>query len=177
MRRVAQSISYEIRISIFFLCVIVLIRGFRFVTFCCVGKMWTLGLLFPVFLLWFVTILAETNRAPFDFAEGESELVSGFNVEYASGSFAYIFIAEYSNILIIRVLTSFMFFPCGDLGAVAPLLRVISSGVVAIAVVWARAALPRMRYDRLIIITWKSFLPFSLGLLFFSYRVISFAGQ
>ena len=110
-------------------------------------------IIFPIFLLWVVTVLAETNRAPFDFAEGESELVSGFNVEYASGSFAFIFMAEYSNILIIRVLRAFMFTPRGDLGVVAPLLRVLGGGVVAVLVVWARAALPRMRYDQLMILT------------------------
>ena len=74
-------------------------------------------------------------------------------MEYASGSFAYIFMAEYSNILVMRVLRASIFFPCGDLGVVGPVFRVLGAGVIAVMVVWARAALPRMRYDRLIILT------------------------
>lgn len=166
MRGVAQSISYEIRISIFVLCCFILLGGFSFFSFLSSFKVWSFFLFPPLFFLWVVTVLAETNRAPFDFAEGESELVSGFNVEYAAGSFAFIFMAEYANILIMGVLRACIFFPRGDTGGLSPIVNIAFSGALAVLVVWARAVLPRMRYDRLIILTWKSFLPFSLGLLY-----------
>jgi len=109
MRRIAQTISYEIRMAIFFLCGILLIRGLRFQSFVYVGKAWLLFLLPSLFFVWVVTLLAETNRTPFDFAEGESELVSGFNIEYAAGPFAFIFMAEYTNILAMRAFTGAIF--------------------------------------------------------------------
>ena len=110
----------------------------------------------PLASVWFVTMLAETNRAPFDFAEGESELVSGFNVEYGGGKFAFIFMAEYTRILIMRVFTAVMFF-----SFVIALARVGLARLVLIV----RATLPRYRYDQLMMLTWKRFLPFSLALL------------
>jgi NADH-ubiquinone oxidoreductase chain 1 len=73
------------------------------------NKIWFLFFFFPISLIWVVSILAETNRTPFDFAEGESELVSGFNVEYGAGGFALIFLAEYARILFIRILFSLIF--------------------------------------------------------------------
>jgi len=76
---------------------------------------WIFFLSFPVSFVWVITTLAETNRSPFDFAEGESELVSGFNIEYGAGGFALIFIAEYGSILVMRVLTSAIFYGCGNI--------------------------------------------------------------
>lgn len=95
--------------ALFFLCCLLLLGGTSFNFFVYFGKVWLLILVPPLFLVWVVTVLAETNRSPFDFAEGESELVSGFNVEYAAGPFAFIFMAEYRNILAIRVLTGAIF--------------------------------------------------------------------
>ena len=109
MRSVAQTISYEIRMAIFFLCGLLIIGGVRFFSFLFNGKVWLAVCLPRLFLVWLVTVLAETNRAPFDFAEGESELVSGFNIEYSSGLFAFIFIAEYARILALRVLRILLF--------------------------------------------------------------------
>lgn len=98
-------------------------------------------------------MLAETNRSPFDFAEGESELVSGFNVEYAAGPFAFIFIAEYTNILVISALTGAIFRSFIYCWAFSPLINSIIFMLVAVVIIWVRAALPRIRYDRLMMLT------------------------
>lgn len=100
---------------------------------------------FPLALLWFVSTLAETNRTPFDFAEGESELVSGFNTEYSRGGFALIFMAEYSRILFIRALTS-IFFLGGFLSSPLFYVKIMA---VSFCFVWVRGTLPRFRYDKL----------------------------
>ena len=98
IRAVAQTISYEVSIALILLIPLILIHSLALHKFA-QAQIWFMLILFPTLLLWFITTLAETNRAPFDFAEGESELVSGFNVEYGSGGFALLFVAEYLNIL------------------------------------------------------------------------------
>ena len=153
IRRVAQTISYEIRMAIFFIRALVLLGGVNFQRFIFLGKMWLAVLLPPLFFVWLVTVLAETNRAPFDFAEGESEIVSGFNIEYAAGPFAFIFMAEYANILAIRALRGAVFTPLLFFWALSPLLNVLVFAFVFVFVVWSRASLPRIRYDFLIILT------------------------
>lgn len=105
---------------------------------------------FPLFITWFTTTLAETNRTPFDFAEGESELVSGFNVEYRAGRFALIFIAEYARILIICIFTARFFRGVIPLTDFTLTLKTL---LLAFLFIWVRATLPRMRYDRLIALT------------------------
>jgi len=109
----------------------------------------------------FVSALAETNRTPFDFAEGESELVSGFNVEYGRVGFALIFIAEYARILFMGTVLRLIFFSA-NVGLGILYLHV---GALVAAWVWARTTFPRYRYDKLIRLTWKIFLPVSLLLL------------
>lgn len=107
----------------------------------------------PVSLIWLVTSLAETNRAPFDFAEGESELVSGFNVEYRGGGFALIFMAEYASILLMS-LVSVVFFFGGSFGfLLGDVFFLLKGVVVAVFFLWVRGSLPRMRYDRLMGLT------------------------
>jgi len=120
---------------------------------------WLALVAFPLFLLWFVSTLAETNRTPFDFAEGESELVSGFNTEYRRGGFALIFMAEYSRILFMRALTS-IFFLGGYLSRPFFYLKLMA---VRFCFVWVRGTLPRFRYDKLIYLAWKRFLPVALN--------------
>lgn len=102
--------------------------------------------MFPLSLVWFASCLAETNRTPFDFAEGESELVSGFNTEYRSGGFALIFMAEYASILFIRSLFSILFLG-GSLIRVGFYLKLV---LVSFIFIWVRGTLPRLRYDKLI---------------------------
>lgn len=114
--------------------------------------------IFPVSIVWFLVSLAETNRAPFDFAEGESELVSGFNIEYGGGGFSIIFIAEYSMILFISILYRLIF-----LGrSIFYFSFYIKFIIIVFIFIWVRGTFPRFRYDKLIYLAWKSFLPYSL---------------
>lgn len=110
MRAVAQTISYEVSLSLILMCFVYLVLRMNLLDFMKFQRfIWFLFLCFPLCLIWLISGLAETNRTPFDFAEGESELVSGFNVEYRRGGFAFIFLAEYSNILFIRIICSILF--------------------------------------------------------------------
>lgn len=106
-----------------------------------------------LFFCWFVTLLAETGRTPFDFVEGESELVSGFNVEYGGGNFAFIFIAEYINILVVSAFTAAIFFSGGGQGVLGQGSLEFISLRLAVLFVVVRATLPRIRYDQLIMLT------------------------
>ncbi len=110
LRSIAQTISYEVRLALILLSFLFLIISLNILDFIKYQEyIWFFYLFFPLCLIWIVSGLAETNRTPFDFAEGESELVSGFNVEYRSGGFAIIFLAEYGNILFIRIICVFIF--------------------------------------------------------------------
>lgn len=164
LRAVAQTISYEVRLALVLLSFIFLVGNYNFLRFNLLQDyVWFLVIRFPLGLVWFASSLAETNRTPFDFAEGESELVSGFNVEYRSGGFALIFLAEYARILFMRILFVVIF-----LGRdIYSVLFFIKLAVVSFIFIWVRGTLPRFRYDKLIYLAWKSFLPFSLNYLFF----------
>lgn len=166
VRAVAQRISYEVRMSLILLSCLVL--GGR-LSLRLIMKyqvfVWIFFVNFFIMLIWFVSCVAETHRAPFDFAEGESELVSGFNVEYGGVGFAVLFIAEYSNILFISVLVVGLFF-----GGII-FVRGFGIGLclfvrlVAWLFIWVRARYPRYRYDLLIYLIWKSYLPRVLSIL------------
>nr|YP_009440573.1 NADH dehydrogenase subunit 1 [Erpobdella japonica]ATG87476.1 NADH dehydrogenase subunit 1 [Erpobdella japonica] len=163
LRGVAQTISYEISMSLILLSALLLLTSMDMnmmttSTFTPVALM-----MIPVAIIWFITNLAETNRAPFDFAEGESELVSGFNVEYGSSMFALIFMAEYCNILFMSLLTSVVFY--SFYMKFMSLTLIISTIIISSVFIWVRASFPRMRYDSLMMLTWKSFLPFSICML------------
>nr|QHD47912.1 NADH dehydrogenase subunit 1 [Etrocorema hochii] len=162
LRAVAQTISYEVSLALILLSFVFLIDGY------CLGMMyfyqnyiWFVVLALPLMLSWFASCLAETNRTPFDFAEGESELVSGFNVEYSSGGFAFIFLGEYASILFMSMLFSLMFFG----GNVESGFFFIEVAFVAFLFIWVRGTLPRFRYDKLMYLAWSSFLPLSLNYL------------
>nr|UJG45292.1 NADH dehydrogenase subunit 1 [Beris vallata] len=160
LRAVAQTISYEVSLILVLLSFIIMIGGFNFFFFFLYQKfIWFMVLSFPLALIWFVSSLAETNRTPFDFAEGESELVSGFNVEYSSGGFALIFLAEYSSILFMSMLFSLIFLG-GNLNSILFILELV---FISFMFIWVRGTLPRYRYDKLMYLAWKSFLPLSLN--------------
>nr|BDQ43535.1 NADH dehydrogenase subunit 1 [Metaphire californica] len=159
LRGVAQTISYEVSMSLILLSALMLVMTMDFTKMTMYS--WILMMLIPVTVTWFITNLAETNRTPFDFAEGESELVSGFNVEYSSGLFAMIFMAEYMNILAMSLFTSIVFMSMPNM-SMSDMLLLVKTMFIAMLFVWVRATFPRMRYDHLMNLTWKSFLPLSL---------------
>nr|YP_010868916.1 NADH dehydrogenase subunit 1 [Hilara brevispina]WGU46332.1 NADH dehydrogenase subunit 1 [Hilara brevispina] len=164
LRAVAQTISYEVSLALILLSFIFLIGGFNMMDFMIYqNNLWFLVILFPMALVWFATCLAETNRTPFDFAEGESELVSGFNVEYSSGGFALIFLAEYASILFMSLLFSVIFLG----GNIYDLTFYLKVTFISFLFIWVRGTLPRFRYDKLMYLAWKCFLPFSLNYLMF----------
>nr|YP_011015287.1 NADH dehydrogenase subunit 1 [Athousius wudanganus]UBS91009.1 NADH dehydrogenase subunit 1 [Athousius wudanganus] len=164
LRCVAQTISYEVSLALILLSFLVLISGLNILDlFFYQYYIWFIFIGVPLSMVWFVSSLAETNRTPFDFAEGESELVSGFNVEYSSGGFALIFLAEYSNILFMSMLFGFMFLG-GDFVSFLFFIKVV---FISFLFVWVRGTLPRFRYDKLMYLAWKGFLPVSLNYLFF----------
>nr|YP_009245132.1 NADH dehydrogenase subunit 1 [Amynthas jiriensis]AMR74070.1 NADH dehydrogenase subunit 1 [Amynthas jiriensis] len=162
LRGVAQTISYEVSMSLILLSTLVLVMTMDFTKM--TSYSWILLMMTPLATVWFITNLAETNRTPFDFAEGESELVSGFNVEYSSGLFAMIFMAEYMNILVMSLFTSIIFMSMPSM-MMSNMIMLLKTLMLAMLFVWVRATFPRMRYDHLMNLTWKSFLPMSLTML------------
>nr|YP_009511987.1 NADH dehydrogenase subunit 1 [Aristeus virilis]AXI97913.1 NADH dehydrogenase subunit 1 [Aristeus virilis] len=164
LRAVAQTISYEVSLALVLLSFIFLVGGFDLSLFSLYQRdIWFMWFTFPLAMVWFASCLAETNRTPFDFAEGESELVSGFNTEYSSGGFALIFMAEYASILFMSMLFALLFLGGGLLSP----LYYVKLVMVAFAFVWVRGTLPRFRYDKLMYLAWKSFLPVALNYLVF----------
>ncbi len=164
LRSVAQTISYEVSLALILLSFVFLIEGYDLCLFFDYQfSLWFMFISFPLILAWFASCMAETNRTPFDFAEGESELVSGFNVEYGSGGFALIFMAEYASILFMGMLFVVIFLG----GLIVDLWFYFRVVFVSFAFIWVRGTLPRFRYDRLIMLAWREFLPLSLNYLFF----------
>lgn len=162
-RGVAQTISYEVSISIILLSALIL-ATFMDISIIANYIESIFFLIIPsLTILWFITTLAETNRTPFDFAEGESELVSGFNIEYGSRRFALIFIAEYCNILFISTITTVIFI--SSIFKFLSIYQILITIFLASTFIWIRATYPRIRYDCLIMLTWKSFLPFRIRIL------------
>nr|QUG10174.1 NADH dehydrogenase subunit 1 [Bucephala albeola] len=168
LRAVAQTISYEVTLALILLSMIMLTGNYALSTFAIAQE--PLYLIFsswPLAMMWYVSTLAETNRAPFDLTEGESELVSGFNVEYAAGPFALFFLAEYANILLMNTLTAIIFLNPSALGPPPELFPIILSTktlLLSSGFLWVRASYPRFRYDQLMHLLWKNFLPLTLAL-------------
>lgn len=172
IRRVAQTISYEVRIILIILRVVFLIEGFNIYMFYNYQiYLWFIFINFPIALILFIRFLAEMNRTPFDLAEGESELVSGFNTEYIRGGFALIFIAEYGMIIFIIIIFRHIFLGGNIFNLLFYLLLVLELFIV----LWIRGTVPRIRYDKLIDLTWIRFLPIRLNYLIFI-TIIKFIG-
>lgn len=152
IRAVAQTISYEVRITIIVLGSVIYISWDIGQEKQVPAMLWSL----ITFLMFRVRVLAEANRSPFDFAEGERELVRGFNTEYRSVLFVMVFLAEYIAIIFISSLSGILFMSTTFLELVSMTL------IVGFFYIWARGTLPRFRYDQLIYLAWKCFLPMSL---------------
>nr|YP_010127623.1 NADH dehydrogenase subunit 1 [Syrphus torvus]QPP19879.1 NADH dehydrogenase subunit 1 [Syrphus torvus]UXF58202.1 NADH dehydrogenase subunit 1 [Syrphus torvus] len=164
LRSVAQTISYEVSLALILLSFVFLINSYNMINFYHYQiYLWFFFILYPLVFIWLIISLAETNRTPFDFAEGESELVSGFNVEYSSGSFALIFLSEYASILFMSMLFCLIFLG----GDMMNLFFYFKLMFISFVFIWVRGTLPRFRYDKLMYLAWKSFLPFSLNYLLF----------
>nr|WNX94896.1 NADH dehydrogenase subunit 1 [Notropis nubilus] len=168
LRAVAQTISYEVSLGLILLSVIVFSGGYTLQTFNTAQEsIWLLVPAWPLAAMWYISTLAETNRAPFDLTEGESELVSGFNVEYAGGPFALFFLAEYANILLMNTLSAVLFLGTSYFPAVPELTTIglmIKAALLSVVFLWVRASYPRFRYDQLMHLVWKNFLPLTLAL-------------
>lgn len=163
IRGVAQTISYEVSIALLFLSRIFIIGGYRFIFFSRNQEYcWFVVIMFPIFLCWLSSRLAETNRTPFDFAEGESELVSGFNIEYGRGGFTLLFLSEYASIIFISYFMTIIF-----IGGINLIIINLISVFFCYLFIWVRGTLPRFRYDKLISLAWKRYLPLSLNYLIF----------
>nr|WMQ77948.1 NADH dehydrogenase subunit 1 [Marumba cristata] len=164
LRAVAQTISYEVSMALILMSSIVMIMDFNLMMFNFYQKfIWMMFIMFPLTLIWVSSMLAETNRTPFDFAEGESELVSGFNIEYSSGGFALIFLAEYSSILFMSLLFVIIYLGGYELS----MFFYLKLSLISFLFIWVRGTLPRYRYDKLMYLAWKIYLPVSLNFLLF----------
>lgn len=165
LRRTAQTISYEVSIVIIILIPAVCIYSYNLKIYNMFAQ--TVIFTLPLFLLWVIRVLAETNRTPFDLSEGESELVSGFNTEYSSGTFALIFIAEYTNILVIALFTTVLFiFVNLKFQILTQMFLILTVTIWAVIFIWTRTSFPRIRYDQLIYVAWKVMLPIIIPALF-----------
>jgi NADH-quinone oxidoreductase subunit H len=183
IRAAAQMVSYEVCIGLIILTVVLCAGGLNLGTIVTAQEdCWFIIPLFPAGLMFFVSALAETNRAPFDHAEGESELVSGFNTEYSGFTFALFFLAEYAHIILMSLLTALLFF--GGWLPILPFTDFIP-GSINLAIkttfftfcfVWVRASFPRMRYDSLMQLLWKSYLPLSMALVLWVASIIFIYG-
>ncbi|YP_008994233.1 NADH dehydrogenase subunit 1 (mitochondrion) [Physella acuta] len=157
MRAMAQTISYEVSF-VFIVLFVTFLSSSLSIEEVNTGFGYLL-LFFPLLMIFISSIMAETNRAPFDFAEGESELVSGFNVEYGGGGFVLLFLAEYSNILFMSVLASSMCFGVSQMSMISTSAQFT---MMSLLFLLARGAYPRLRYDLLMSLCWKCYLPVSM---------------
>ena len=181
LRSAAQMVSYEVSIGFIIVNVCICAGSFNLSNIVIAQeKTWYIIPLLPMFVLFYVSMLAETNRHPFDLPEAEAELVSGYNVEYSAMTFALFFLGEYANMLLMSAFSSILF-----LGGWLPLINFYPINLLpgsfwfslkmllgVVFFILTRAALPRYRYDQLMHIGWKSFLPFSLGYLLFTTGIL-----
>lgn len=171
LRSAAQMISYEVSFALMLMPILLVVGSFRISDIIIFQKesIWFIIPFFPSFLMFLISILAETNRPPFDLAEAEAELVSGYNVEYSAVGFALFFIGEYANIIFMSCLIVVLFlggwsFTLLDFLGISIQPVIFSLKVLSILylIIWIRASFPRYRYDQLMRLGWKVFLPFSV---------------
>jgi len=182
LRSAAQMISYEVSIGFIIVNVCICSGSFNLSNIVLAQQnIWFIIPLFPTFIMFYISMLAETNRHPFDLPEAEAELVSGYNVEYSAMTFALFFLGEYANMLLMSAFSSILFlggwfspinvFPLNALPGSFWFSLKIALGVIFFIV--TRATLPRYRYDQLMQIGWKCFLPLSLGYLIFTVGILT----
>lgn len=171
LRSAAQMVSYEVSIGLIIITVLICVGSCNFSEIVLAQKQIWFGIpLFPLLIMFFISCLAETNRAPFDLPEAEAELVAGYNVEYSAMGFALFFLGEYANMILMSSLCTILF-----LGGWLPIVDIwplnwipgtiwFSTKVLffLFTYIWVRAAFPRLRYDQLMLFGWKMLLPFAL---------------
>jgi NADH-quinone oxidoreductase subunit H len=171
LRSAAQMVSYEISIGFVIITVLLCVGSLNLSKIVMAQQtVWFAVPLLPMFVVFFVSALAETNRAPFDLPEAEAELVSGYNVEYSSMTFALFFLGEYANMILMSAMTSILFLggwlpPFGVAPFTwipGPIWFILKICAVLFCFLWVRATFPRYRYDQLMRLGWKVFLPLSL---------------
>ena len=171
LRSASQMISYEVSMGLIIVCVLLVTGSLNLQEIVLAPRpLWVQILLFPMFIVFLVSILAETNRTPFDLPEGESEITGGFMVEYSAMTYALFFLGEYANMILMSAMTTILFLggwlpPFG----IAPISFIpgivwfaLKTAMILFFYIWARGTLPRFRYDQLMRLGWKVFLPFTL---------------
>jgi NADH-quinone oxidoreductase subunit H len=171
LRSASQMVSYEVSMGLVIVCVLLCVGSLNLTEMVTAERpVWVQIMLFPMFIVFLVSILAETNRAPFDLPEGESEITGGFMVEYSAMTFALFFLGEYANMILMSAMTVILFLggwlpPFGiEALAVVPgvIWFVLKTCLIMFFFLWTRATFPRYRYDQLMRLGWKVFLPFTL---------------
>ena len=171
MRSAAQMVSYEVSMGLVIVCVLLCVGTLNLTEIVMMSREWWMNvLLFPMFIVFLVSILAETNRAPFDLPEGESELSGGFMVEYSAMAFALFFLGEYANMILMSAMAVILFmggwlppFGIEELAVVPGIVWFgLKTACILFFFIWTRASLPRYRYDQLMRLGWKIFLPLTL---------------
>lgn len=172
MRAAAQMVSYEVVLSFSLLPIIFLSKSLNLLDIIYIqnyNRIWNIFIFIPNAILFWILILAETNRTPFDLPEAEGELVAGYNVEFSSITFAFFFLAEYSNIIFFSFLFVYFF-----LGGGVFYIVIIKSCILIFCFIWIRATLPRYRFDHLMRLCWKFFMPFLMAYCLYVYSLIYF---
>ena len=181
LRSAAQMISYEVSLGLILLTILLVSGSLNFSMIVIVQQyIWFIIPFFPLFIMFFISALAETNRPPFDLPEAEAELVSGYSTEYSAMGFAFFFIGEYANMILMSTLSSLFFlggwWPVFNLFIVPePIWLGIKVCFMLFLFIWVRVALPRFRYDQLMRLGWKTFLPLSLATLVFVASIMQVA--
>ena len=171
MRSASQMVSYEVSMGLIIVCVLLCVGSLNLSDIVTTPRpVWVQVMLFPMLIVFLVSILAECNRAPFDLPEGESEITGGFMVEYSAMTFALFFLGEYTNMILMSAMTTVLFLggwlpPFGiEALSVVPgfIWFILKTFLIMFFFLWARATFPRYRYDQLMRLGWKIFLPFTL---------------